>query len=276
MVADLKRLKLAADTGQFQGKAARGSKGLFVALAAFGLILIAGLIYGVLKYAGVVLRPASSAAEESASSSAATEEKPAPVKILFFPNSGGIFNSANSQPAHRDAVLAWGQKPGDPSWVIKGNNEIHFSYKGDLSTYEKFPEATSGGFFTFYTQPIDRSLYSKLLFSCKVTDAAKDANPDFGMRIALDDPKATGERERVVYELPSIVEYFQDKRKIDSNWQDFSIAIEDFYQQPLTAPIPAGLNPDAINKVVFFLSYRSIRNCNHGTLWFRDLTFVPR
>ena len=276
MAADLKRLKQAADSGQIQAGGARKSKGLFVALAAGGLILLAGMVYGVMKFSGLALRPSSSSVEESAPGPGGPEAPRSPVKVLFFPDSGGIFNSANSQPAHKDAVIAWGPKPGDPSWVIVGNTEIRFSYKGDLREYEKYPEATSGGFFTFYTQPVDRTHYGVLKFSCKVTDAAPDANPDFGMRIALDDPKATGEREKVVYELSSIDEYFQGKRKIDSNWQEFSIATKDFYQQPMTAPVPEGLNPNAVNKVVFFLSYRSVRNCNRGTLWFRDLTFAPQ
>lgn len=276
MVADLRRLKQAADSDQFRASGSRGSKGLFIALAGGGLILLAGMVYGVMKFSGLALRPPSPPVEGSASSPPVPVVAVSPVKLQFFPDSGGIFNSANSQRAHKDAVLAWGQKPGDPSWVIVGNTEIRFSYKGDLAVYERYPEATSGGFFTFYTQPVDRTLYSHLKFSCKVTDAAADANPDFGMRVALDDPKAAGEREKVVYELPSIVEYFQGKRKIDSNWQEFSITTKDFYQQPLTAPVPDGLNPNAVNKVVFYLSYRSVRNCPHGTLWFRDLTFVPQ
>ncbi|MBI4164097.1 MAG: serine/threonine protein kinase [Acidobacteria bacterium] len=278
MVADLKRLKQLVDSGNFPSGSTRSSKGLFIALAAAALILLIGLGYGVVRFSRLVTRTASAPAEESGSTTAPATTpaaKPA-VKILFFPDSGGIFNSANSVPAHKNAVLAWGSKPGDPSWVINGNTEIHFSYKGDPAVYEKFPAATSGGFFTFYTQPADRTVYGQLRFSCKVTDEAPNANPDFGMRIALDDPKATGERERVVYELPSVVEYFQGKRKLDSTWQEFSIPTEEFYQQPLTTPLPAEVNPNAINKVVFFLSYRSVSNCPHGTLWFRDLTFLPK
>ena len=276
MLVDLKRLKQIMDSGNFQAGSALGGRGplKWVLGLTAAAVLAAGLVLIGLKFSGVGERSTSAPAAESGSAAAPVAKHP--VKLLFFPDSGGIFNSANSQPVHKDAVLAWGQKPGDPSWIIVGNTEIHFSYKGDLAVYEKYPEATSGGFFTFYTQPIDRTLYGQLQFSCKVTDAAADANPDFGMRIALDDPRATGEREKVVYELPSIVEYFQGKRKIDSNWQDFSIATEDFYQQPLAAPVPAGLNPNAVNKVVFYLSYRSVRSCPHGTLWFRDLMFVPK
>ncbi len=271
MVADLKRLKQLVDSGNFPSGGARSSKGLFIALAAGALVLIAGLVYGMMKFTGVGGKAAPDAADDSAASAAKT-----PLRLLFFPDSGGIFNSANSQPAHKNAVLAWGQKPGDPMWIMAGNTEMHFSYESNPEVFAKIPEATSGGFFTFYEQPADRTAYGQLRFSCKVTDAPADASPDFGMRIVLDDAKAMGEREKVVYELPSVSEYFQGQRKIDSSWQEFSIAIDAFKQQPLTAPVPAGLNPNAVNKVVFYLSPKSVQNCPQGTLWFRDLTFVPR
>ncbi len=278
MVADLKRLKQLVDSGDFPSGPARSSKGLFFVLAAGALIILMGIGYGVLKFSHLLTRSASPPAAESSSATApaaAPVVRPA-VKLLFFPDSGGIFNSANSVPAHKNAVLAWGSKPGDPTWVINGNTEIHFSYKSNPEIYAKYPEASSGGFFTFYDQPTDRTVYGYLRLACKVTNAAPDAIPDFGMRIALDDPKATGEREKVVYELPSVTEYFQGKRKIDSNWQDLSIPVDAFRQQPLVAPVPTGLNPNAINKVVFYLAPKTVQNCPQGTLWFRDLTFVPR
>ena len=280
MVADVKRLKLLVDTGNFPSGGAHKSKGLFLGIAVVGLILLAGLVYGIIKFSSLVTRSVSApAADSGASPTPATAPAPVvkpAVKLLFFPDSGGIFNSANSVPAHKNAVLAWGAKPGDPTWVINGNTEVHFSYKSNPEVYAKYPEASSGGFFTFYEQPTDRTVYGYLRLSCKVTDAAPDAIPDFGMRIALDDPKATGEREKVVYELPSVAEYFQGKRKIDSNWQDLSIPVDAFRQQPLVAPVPAGLNPNAVNKVVFYLAPKTVQNCPQGTLWFRDLTFVPR
>jgi hypothetical protein len=282
MVADVKRLKLLVDTGNFPAGSTSKSKGLFIGIAVVGLILLVGLVYGVIRFSSMVTRSASAPEAESAAAPAPTPAptpastgKP-PVKIFFFPDNGGIFNSANSVPAHKNAVLAWGAKPGDPNWVVAGNTEIHFSYKSNPDAYQRYPEATSGGFFLFYEQPADRTQYGHLRFSCKVSDAPEGASPDFGMRIALDDPKAKGEREKIVYELPSVAEYFQGNRKIDSNWQELSIDIGAFKQLPLVAPPPAGLNAEAVNKVVFYLGPKSVQNCPQGTLWFRDLTFLPR
>jgi serine/threonine protein kinase len=282
MVADVKRLKLLVDTGNFPAGGASKSKGLLIGIAAVGLILVAGLVYGVIKFSSIASQalktPSTNQVQEPTPAQAtipAPAAKPS-AEILFFPDSGGIFNSANSVAAHKNAVYAWGAKPGDPNWVLAGNTEIRFSYKSNAAVYEKFPEATSGGFFLFYEQPTDRTQYGQLRFSCKVSDAPEGASPDFGMRIALDDPKAKGEREKIVYELPSVAEYFQGKRRIDTNWQELTIALDAFKQQPLIAPVPAGLNAHAVNKVVFFLGPKSVQNCPQGTLWFRDLTFVPR
>lgn len=276
MLVDLKRIKQVMDSGHYQAGNALGGRGplkWILGLTLAGLLAIAVVLIGV-KFGG--LGGSSTSAPTGEPGPAAAPAKRYPIKLLFFPDSGGIFNSANSQPSHKNAVLAWGQKPGDPSWVIAGNTEVHFTYKSDPVVYATMPTATSGGFLTFYEQPTDRLEYGQLRFSCKVTDAPPEASPDFGMRIALDDPKATGERERVVYELPSVAEHLQGKQKITSEWQEFSISVDAFAPQPLTSPVPAGLNPNAVNKVVFYLSSKSVLNCSQGTIWFRDLTFVPR
>jgi predicted Ser/Thr protein kinase len=285
LVGDLKRLKVMADTGAFATAGPKPGKGLLIGGIAVGVLLLAGLVVGVLKFTRLLVPHDERAAAEKSvgvgpgatpggAAGSASASIPA-LKIFFFPDNGGIFNSANAVATHKNAILAWGTKPGDPNWVVSGNTEIHFSYKANPEVYAAYPEATAGGFFLFYEQLADRTQYAQLRFSARVTDAPPGARPDFGMRIALDDPKAKGEREKIVYELPSVMDYFQGNRTIRNEWQEFSIDIAAFKQLPLVAPPPAGLNPEAVNKVVFYLTQKSVQNCPQGTLWFRDLTFAP-
>jgi len=79
----------------------------------------------------------------------------------------------------------------------------------------------------------------------------------------------------VTYVIPSVHQYHQGKLAIDDDWQEFSIGLQDFKQTPFPAPLPEGFNKNAINKIVFFVTYENVKNCPQGTLWFRDLTFIP-
>ncbi len=273
LLADLKQLKQQVDSGAFPTSGTlrgRGKKRLAIAVVA-GVLIALGAVWAGLKLTGVGERIKSPR-------STTVDSRPTkqPLSVQVYPDSGGIFNSAASQPPNKRALLAWGQKPGDPMWVLSGNQEACFSYKADLNLLAKYPEAVSGGFLTFYDQPSDRATYSHLRFSCKVTKAGADARPDFGIRLALDDPKATGERERIAYELASLMSYCQNQRKVDSNWQEFSIKLDDFEQLPMSAPLPAGLNRNAINKVVFFIATKTVQNSPSGTVCFRDVKFIPR
>ncbi len=156
-------------------------------------------------------------------------------------------------------------------WGISGSGESFFSYKSDLTLLAKSSTAASGGFMTF----CNLHDYGRLRFECRVTDA-KGANPDFGVTLALDDPQAAGERERLTYEIPSLAEYNKGAVTIDSTWREFSIDVDAFKRLPPIAPPPPTLDSNAVNKIVFVVGYQNLKTCPQGTLWFRNVAFVPR
>jgi serine/threonine protein kinase len=203
--------------------------------------------------------------------------KPAvpPLKVVFYSRSGAIFNSLASHPAIKDALVAWGEKPGDLNWDIKDEGEADFSYKSDLSLLGS-RYAASGGFMTFYDKPCDLRAYQQLRFECRVTGTDPDAKPDLRVRLALDDPRATGEKERITYDLPSLSAYFRGDRPLTASWQTFSIDLKKFRQQPVSAPLGEGLDKNSVNKIVFFLTPEEARNCPQGTLWIRNVSFIHK
>lgn len=276
MTRDLQRLKQDLDSGKLPVVGMpklRGQTGWIVALTAGVLIALGALLIG-LNVGGSRDRLLG----RGAAPTAGTPGRPTklPIHVIVYAESGGIFNSLASQPTFKSALTAWGEKPGVLLWGMGENGEAHFSYKSDLSLLVKLPEAVSGGYLTFYDKPCDRLAYGQLRFACRIAGASKGSSPDLGIRLALDDPHATGERERVTYEIPSLSEYYRGKRTINATWQDFIIDLDDFKRLPLIAPVPEGLNSNAVNKIVFFVTYNTVQRCEEGTLWFRHLTFTPR
>lgn len=192
--------------------------------------------------------------------------------IPFNRGNGAIFNSWQHQSHQNKHVIAFGnKKPLDLMWVIDEYGTAHFSYETDLMVLPNDSLASSGGYLTFYRKPCDRLLYREISFDCRATNVIGMA--DVGIRLAVDNPNATGDRERVTYEIPSLKSYYNGKRSVDGNWQNFSIGIGDFTQTRVETPLPQGVDENTINKVVFFVNLNIIKNCPKATLWFRDITF---
>jgi serine/threonine protein kinase len=206
------------------------------------------------------------------------KSKPAapPLRVVFYPRMGAIFNSLASHPALKNALMAWGSEPGDFAWVINVDGEASFSYKSDLSLLGKRTAAASGGFMTFYDKPCDLRAFSQLRFECRVTDTESGSKPDLRVRLAVDDPQATGERERVTYDLPPLAEYYRGAQPLTDAWQTFSIDLKKFRQQPIVAPLREGLGNTSVNKIVFFLTPEEAKNCPQGAIWVRNVAFIPK
>ncbi len=275
ILAELKRLK--------QGEASQPVTILQTAPPPAGMnraTLIAGaaLVVLVALFIGLSVgnwRGRSKAGSEAGASSGESTPGKAPIRVAFDVDHGAIFNSLAQNPKFKTALMAWGPKPGDIVWNVDPQGEASFSYGAQLSDLAKNPEASSGGFMTFYGTSCDRLAYRALKFSCRATGTTPGGKPDFGVRLAADDPQAAGEKERVTYVIPSVQQYLQGKRAIDSDWQDISIALQDIKETAVVGPIRQGFNRNAINKVVFFVTYENVKNCPQGTLSFRGLTFVP-
>jgi len=277
MLADLRQAKESLITGQAlvsQGARTPASKRWPLALLAGAILVIGALMIG-LNVGGLREQLMESGKQPGPPSVARLYLPPVPVK--FQTDRGAIFNSLASQPALLKALAAWGDNAGDVRWAIGEGGEAHFSYKADLALLAKVTRpAVSGGFMTFYDKPCNLLGYRHLNFACKVTGATPGSTPNFRVRLAVDDPHAEGERERVTYEAPPLVEYFKGARTIQTDWQNFSIDLKDLRQLPVPRNTPAALDPKAINKIVFYVTADEVKNCPEGTLWVRDVTFTAK
>ena len=275
MIGDLKRLRLEMASGEVMtgGVPRRPEKTRWIVPLAVGIPLVLAAILIGLNVSG--LRDQLAGRGGDTASSSANSLTKSPIQVVFYKETGAIFNPSASRSVPREALEAWGEKPGDLMWGISGSGESYFSYKSDLNLLAKAPEAVSGGYMTFYDRPCNRHDYRQLKFECKVTDA-KGSSPDFGIILALDDPHAAGERERVTYELSSLAQYNKGAVTIDSTWREFSIDLDAFKRMPLIAPPPPGLDSNAVNKIVLVVGYQNLKSCPQGTLWFRNVMFPPR
>ena len=275
MIGDLKRLRLEMASGEVMTRSLPrppGKNRWIVPVAVAAPLVIAALLIG-LNVGG--LRDQLAGRGGGTASSSANSLTKSPIQVVFYKETGAIFNPSAARSVPKDALEAWGERPGDLMWGISGSGESYFSYKSDLNLLAKAPEAVSGGYMTFYDRPCNRQDYRQLKLECRVTDA-KGSSPDFGITLALDDPHAVGERERLSYELRSLAEYNKGAVTIDSTWREFSIDVDAFRRLPPIAPPPPSLDSNAVNKIVFIVGYQNLKTCPQGTLWFRNVTFVPR
>ncbi len=241
-------------------------------IAGAALVILVALVIGLSVGSW---RSRSKSGSPSGASSGDVNPSKAPIRVTFNVDNGAIFNSLAQNAKLKNALMAWGPKPGDIVWNIDAQGEASFSYGALLSDLKDHSEASSGGFMTFYGTPCDRLAYRAIKFSCRATGTTPGGKPDFGVRLAADDPQAAGEKERVTYAIPSVQQYLQGKRTIDADWQEVSIALQDIKEASVVGPIRQGFNRNAINKIVFFVTYDNIKDCPQGTLSFRDVTFVP-
>jgi hypothetical protein len=192
-----------------------------------------------------------------------------PLHLPFDAGKGALFNSTDSHPELKQHIWVWGESPGVLMWVIDSQRAAHFGYNSIPA--QRDTNASSGGYFTFYGKPCDRKAFHQITFKCRALSPC--AIPDVGIRLAVDNPSATGDRELVTYEVPSLSRYYEGKKRINGHWQSFTVDLGDFTQTRLLLPIPQGLDEDTINKIVFFVSDAIVRTCAQGELWFRDVTF---
>ncbi len=186
-----------------------------------------------------------------------------PRHIIFYANRCGVFKSQDHREGHGNYL--WVDSP----WTTMDEGRTGgFSYRTN-PTEKPSQVASAGGYMTFYTEPCDRLAFETLRFRCKATDANGVA--DVGIRLAVDDPKLTGDRELATYEVKSLRAYGQ----IDATWRTFEIPLGAFEPSRNEPPFPRGLDANTINKLVFYVDARIAASCPQATLWFRDICFLP-
>jgi hypothetical protein len=192
------------------------------------------------------------------------------MELRFDRAKGAVYNSwGDSKAQHTRHIVAWGTEKGFLDWPITdGGLTACFHYQSDPNVPDT-KEASSGGYLTFYDAPCDRLRYRMLHLQCRATDVEGQA--DMGIRLVVDDPRLAGNRELVVYELPSLRSF----ATIDGTWRNIRIPISEFQQRHYRPPLPSGLDANTINKIVFFVDNPIVGVCRQGTLWISEIALCP-
>jgi hypothetical protein len=211
--------------------------------------------------------------------------------IIFDADNGALFNSWSDQRLKRGPVSVWGEQPDKMSWIIDQNRDARFHYQTDLSISTSDSEDSSGGYFTFYSLPRNRSDYSEFSFECLATTSSGEPAGQFniGVRLTVDEPPVKNLKaiERVIYEIPNLNAYSLKKQNADRacgpKWQTFKLELDDFRVVREDRPLPPNLSKDAVNKVVFFINDKIVLKPSEaatrpetGLLWFRSAEFRRR
>jgi hypothetical protein len=197
------------------------------------------------------------------------------LKHLDFNSNAFLFNSWENTPispkqkAHSRLLTVFGSDIGDMEWV-KHDAGVTGSFSCRTNgNATPDPLASSGGYITFYADPRDRMGMQSIRFRCKGT--SKQDAVDFGVRIAVDDPRGAGDRELATYQFNSVA----SMGPVTGDWRTLEIPIKNFKMTTLRPPFPRGLDANTINKVVFFLNYSHIKNSSDVTIFLSDITLVP-
>ena len=192
-------------------------------------------------------------------------------QIIFDKRMGAIFNSWQYNPIQRKYIYAWGSGPGDLMWIIDKYGTASFSYHIDSKVMVIDSSASSGGYMTFYGNPCERSNFREISFKCRAF--FKSGRPDLGLRLVVDDPKELDDKELVTYEISSLRKYYRGKQEFDETWQTFSIDINDFKRKRYEPPFPKWIDENTINKIVFFVNTKTVKNCSEAQFSLRDVYF---
>lgn len=188
------------------------------------------------------------------------------VIVKFDEAKGAIFNSWLHQP-HTKHLNAVGEN-NTPTWRVSDEGVTGtFHFHVDPEKNASF-NASVGGYITFYAQQIDRLRYDAVTFNCKVSNY--DGTPDLGVRLTVDNPKATGDREIVSYEVSSLAKY----STLSAEWQSYSIPLNAFQQIRFEPPFPERIDENTINKIVFFVDNTIGDKCPRATFSISNIKFI--
>ncbi len=157
-----------------------------------------------------------------------------------------------------------------PDIDIQTKNYISFSYR-IIEGQPKTHDESSGAYLTFYDLPVDFSAYRLLTFSIKGEGNKGNANIDLGIRLVVNDAEASlSEKEKVIRVLPSLQEIGVS---ISNHWENVTIDLAEFTLLPYTKPLPRNIDPNMINKLVFFVSNEIVDRYPKGSIYIKDIVF---
>lgn len=185
----------------------------------------------------------------------------------------GLYNHWSRNAARDGYTHVFTSEHAGNTWLFaQEEKSTRFSFLRHRN-FQKDSAESSGGYITFYKRPLSRLVYKYLSFYVKVSEAS--GKPDFGIRLALDDPILQGDdREVVIYEVPSLGQLA--KASLNTSWQRFELYIWQFEEVPArhSFPIASGVDANNFNKLVFFVTDTIPEQCDKATFWFRDIVFT--
>jgi hypothetical protein len=163
------------------------------------------------------------------------------------------------------------------AWVVIGggasDKQASFGYDRHESGLQA-DWASSGGYVSFPKAPVDRLAYRYLTFDCKVTGSL--GQPDIGLRLVVDDQRPSipeENKEAEVYELKSL-NIQPESKPLSGNWQKFEVDTRSFEESGAIRSLSKdGVDPNRINKIVFFVNDGMTRKSAKGTVWVRYVVF---
>ena len=155
-------------------------------------------------------------------------------------------------------------------WVFAGDS-ARFTFRVDSKIEQNDPNASSGGYMTFYDTPGRKTDYRHVVFDCRVTETSPRCDADIGLRLAAEGQA----KELATYEIDSLSHYFGGKNDPNAHWKHFDVYTPDLKQVWIaTGPIP-GIDQDTLNKIVFFVNEGVSRRCAYGTVWIKNVILIP-
>jgi hypothetical protein len=215
-----------------------------------------------------------------------------PVQIAFEGHElSGLFNASydyQRRIAKRLSLPPGGEpKPGYTHAFTNGDQGISWALSdagapGSLASFSydrhegglKADWASSGGYVSFPHTQVNRLVYRYLTFDCKVTDS--QGQPDIGLRLAVDDTRPSvpvENKEAEVYELKSL-NLQSESKPLSENWQKYEVDTRSFEESsPVRSLSNEGVDPNRINKIVFFITDAMTQKSAKGTVWVRYVVF---
>ncbi len=183
-------------------------------------------------------------------------------EVPLFGSSGDLYNSCSKQSdghcyiealapeKNKDGIAAFNIQldPTGSRTNTKNNNAPH----------------SSGWYIPFWGSPCNRMEYRSFRFSWRAS--CKLSEPDFGVRLVVDNANPRDPKELVVYEKSGV----RQLSTKEGDWFNVALDTRDIKEKSTVA----GVERNRINKVVFFVEPDTADLCGGGTFAFRDVRFV--
>lgn len=187
------------------------------------------------------------------------EEPLASKEIDFISGRADAYNSWKHQQHTKHLFASVSQS--QASIVSDDGNTGQFEFIVN-DGLEPSTGASSGAYFTFYGNHLDRRKCRTVHFDIMVTNA--DGTPDVGIRFAVDD--TNNDTEIATWQIDSLAGFGQPGEE----WIRVHIPFDKFHKVP-SEPRPEGVDENLINKLVLFVDNNIGQRFKKGSVWIRNV-----